>query len=150
MEQVTSRELPPKAQTFLDAYTKTRTIKGGAEASGVFRQAHYNWLKNIPAYKELYEVAKRDVLDQWRAIYADRTENGLTERMYDAEGNLKHTRIRQSEGLLKAQMVAYRPGLHSGEGQGRQRRDCTQLEERRWMGRKGRSASSAEGSRHHP
>ena len=51
-------------------------------------------------------VAKLDVRDQWRRIYANRTEKGLTERTYDADGNLKQTRIREDAGLLKAQMMA--------------------------------------------
>ena len=88
------RELPPKAQAFPAAYTKTRTIKGGAEACGISRQSHYDWLKNAPGYDELFEVAERDVLDQWRHIYVERTEHGVTERTYDAEGNLKQTCLR--------------------------------------------------------
>ena len=76
---------------------------------GVSRQSHYYWLENATGYREVFEVAELEVRDQWRRIYADRTKTGLKERMYDADGNLKHTRIREDAALLKMQMMAVDP-----------------------------------------
>ena len=49
------------------------------------------------------------------AIYADRTKKGLTERTYDADGNLKHTRIREDAALLKMQLMAVDPEMYNPE-----------------------------------
>ena len=63
----------------------------------------------------MFEVAELEVRDQWRRIYADRTKTGLTERTYDADGNLKHTRIREDAALLKMQMMAVDPETYNPE-----------------------------------
>ena len=95
------RALPPKAQAFLNAYTKTYTIVNAAKAADVHRNSHRYWMKNLAGYEELFKVAELDALDHWRHLYADRTENGLKEEEFDADGNLKRIRIRQSEGLSR-------------------------------------------------
>ena len=110
---VLCRELPPKAHEFLKAYVETLTIDEGSEVAGISRQSHYYWKKNVPGYREVFEVAQCEVKDRWRRIYSDKTKNGLTERMYDADGNLKHTRIREDAGLLKAQLIAVDPDTYS-------------------------------------
>ena len=101
--------LPPKAQAFISAYTKTYTIVKAAKAAGVHRNSHRYWMRHTSGYAELFEVAELDALDHLRNLYADRVENGLKETEYDADGKLKRTRIRQSEGLLKALMIAKDP-----------------------------------------
>lgn len=107
--------LQPHMREFLKAYMETLTIVEAAEVVGVSRQSHYYWLKHTPGYRELFEVAEQEVRDQWRRIYADRTKTGLTERMYDADGNLKHTRIREDAALLKMQMMAVDPETYNPE-----------------------------------
>ena len=103
------KTMPPKVQAFINAYTKTHTIVKAAKAAGCHRNWHRYWMKNVPGYPELFEVVELDTLDHLRDLYADRVENGLKEMEYDADGNLKRTRIRQSEGLLKALMIAKDP-----------------------------------------
>ena len=110
------RTLSPKAQAFLHAYTETRTIKKAAKAAGISRQSHYHWMENTPGYPELFEIAERDVLDWWRDHFADKIKDGLKECTYDAEGSLKQTRVRESEGLLKALMVAKDPDFTPDKG----------------------------------
>ena len=107
--------LQPHMREFLKAYMHTLTIVEAAEVVGVSRQSHYYWLENMPGYREVFEVAELEVRDQWRRIYADRTKTGLTERTYDADGNLKHTRIREDAALLKMQMMAVDPEMYNAE-----------------------------------
>ncbi len=101
--------LPPKAQAFLLAYMEDTTILGAADACGISRTSHYYWLEHTPGYREVHEVAEREVRDHWRRHFTDKAKNGLIERMYDADGNLKHTRIREDAALLKMQMMAVDP-----------------------------------------
>ncbi len=58
--------LPPKAQVFLRAYMEDTTILGAADACGNSRTSHYYWLEHTPGYREVFEVAKRVVVDHWR------------------------------------------------------------------------------------
>ena len=54
--------LQPKAQQFLRAFVETLSIDAGAEAAGVHRNSHYYWLKNTPGYREVFDVAIREVM----------------------------------------------------------------------------------------
>ena len=107
--------LQPHMRAFIKAYMETLTIVEAAEVAGISRQSHYYWVKNAPGYREVFEVAELEVRDQWRRIYADRTRAGLTERTYDADGNLKRTRIREDAALLKMQMMAVDPETYNPE-----------------------------------
>ena len=107
--------LQPKAQQFLRAYVETLSIDAGAEAAGVHRNSHYYWKKNTPGYGEVFEVAEREVKDRWNRHFADKTMNGLKEVMYDSEGNVKHTRIREDAALLKMKMMAVDPETYNPE-----------------------------------
>ena len=107
--------LQPHMREFIKAYMETLTIVEAAEVVGISRQSHYYWTEHVPGYREVFEVAELEVRDQWRRIYADRTKKGLTERTYDADGNLKHTRIREDASLLKMQMMAVDPETYNPE-----------------------------------
>ena len=107
--------LSPKAQAFLRAYMEDTTILGAADACGISRTSHYYWLEHTPGYREVYEVAEREVRDHWRRHFAKKAKDGLIERMYDADGNIKHTRIREDAALLKMHMMAVDPEMYSPE-----------------------------------
>ena len=107
--------LQPHMRDFIKAYMETLTIVEAAGVVGISRQSHYYWTEHVPGYREVFEVAELEVRDQWRRIYADRTKAGLTERTYDADGNLKHTRIREDAALLKMQMMAVDPDMYNAE-----------------------------------
>ena len=85
--------LQPKAQQFLRAFVETLSIDAGAEAAGVHRNSHYYWKKKTPGYREVFDVAIREVKDRWNRHLTEKTMNGLKEVMYDSEGNVKHTRM---------------------------------------------------------
>ena len=87
--------LRPRAREFLRAYTETLTIDEAAEVVGMHRTTHYYWLKTMDGYQEAFEIAHREVADRCHRILKETTEEGLRERLYDAKGNLKHTRFRQ-------------------------------------------------------
>ena len=105
--------LPPKAQAFLQAYMEDTTILGAADIVGISRTSHYNWLENTSGYRKVFEVAKRVVVDQWHRHFVDKVRNGLKEVMLDADGNLKHTRIREDAALLKMHMMAVYPEMYN-------------------------------------
>ena len=107
--------LQPKAQQFIRAYVETLSIDAGAEAAGVHRNSHYYWLKNTPGYREVFDVAIRQVKDRWNRHLTEKTMNGLKEVMYDSEGNVKHTRIREDAALLKMKMMAVDPDTYNPE-----------------------------------
>ena len=81
---------------------------------------HRYWMKTVPDYAEVFEVARLDVLDQWRDFYADVTTKGLEERTYGADGKLKQLRIRQDAGLIKGLMMSvddeFAPDRDKGSG----------------------------------
>ena len=102
--------LPPKAQAFLTAFVATRGKIGEAsKVAGVSRNMHRYWLKTVTDYPEVFEVARLDVVDQWRDFYADLAENGLAERTFDADGKLERTRVRQDAATAKAQLMSLDP-----------------------------------------
>ena len=115
------RGLPPRAQAFLTAYIGTLgKIADASRVAGVSRNMHRYWLRTVPDYPAVFEVAELDVKDQWADLYADVTENGLKEHTFDGDGNLKQLRVRQDAGLLKAKMQSVDPDFapdrdrHSG------------------------------------
>ena len=107
--------LQPHAREFLRAFVETLTIADAADLVGIARSTHYKWLKNMPGYHEAFEYAQREAKDQWHAILKDRVDNGLEEKLYDADGNLRHRRIRQDASLLKMQMMAVDPDTFNPE-----------------------------------
>ena len=103
------RGLPPKAQAFIRGFVETRRIGEASKVAGVNRNLYRYWLKNVPNFSEVFEVARLDVVDQWRDVYADLAENGLKEWTYDEDGKLKQTRIRQDAATAKAQLMSIDP-----------------------------------------
>lgn len=52
---------------FLNTYLTTGTIGSAAQACGMTRQTHYNWLKEDPSYRRAFEEAKvmaGDILEE--------------------------------------------------------------------------------------
>ena len=85
---------------------------------GISRQSHYYWLEHTPGYREVFEVAHRDVQDQADSALDELCERGLREQMFDADGNLKHTRLRQDAGLVKMRMMALNPDKYNPDRAG--------------------------------
>ena len=107
--------LPPRARNFLRAYIETRTIKGAAEIVGMHRTTHNYWLKTLDGYPEAFAIAHRVVADYWNWFLNERVEKGLREQVFDADGNLKHTRFRQDASLLKMRLMAVDPETYNPE-----------------------------------
>ena len=101
--------IPFEQRKFLDAYIETKTITGASRVMNVGRMKHYYWMERVEGYPEAFEIAKIDVVDQWREIYSETTQRGLREELYDKDGNLKHTRYRQDAGLLKTLLTNIDP-----------------------------------------
>lgn len=107
--------LPPKAKQFIRAYVETFTIDKGAQAAGIHRNSHYYWKKHTHGYLEVFEVADREVNDRLDSYLVDKTMDGLREVMYDADGNLRHTRIREDAGLIKMLLASKNPETYNPE-----------------------------------
>ena len=105
-------ELPLKCRLFLEAYMKTCRLGASAKALGMSVNQHKRWLgevrghKPMPGYSEAFEVALQDVQAQADDDLLDTIERGLKEVTFDADNKLKHTRFRQSEGLIKMHLMA--------------------------------------------
>lgn len=82
---------------FLTAYTVVGMISKAAEAAGVDRHTHYDWLKNTPKYKgawdEAYEIAgdlledeayRRAVLGVAKPVFYQGVECGQVQEYSDA------------------------------------------------------------------
>ena len=53
----------PKKRAFLAAYAECGVISHAAEAAGVSRRMHWNWLKGDSEYAEAFVEAKKDAAD---------------------------------------------------------------------------------------
>ena len=107
--------LPPRARNFLRAYIETRTIKEAAEIVGMHRTTHNYWLKTLDGYPEAFAIAHQLVADYWNWFLDERVEKGLREQVFDADGNLKHTRFREDASLLKMRLMAVDPDTYNPE-----------------------------------
>jgi hypothetical protein len=52
-----------KRAEFLDSFRNCGVIRVAADAAGIDRQSHYDWLKSDPQYREQFATATRDALD---------------------------------------------------------------------------------------
>lgn len=106
--------LPHDCRRFLELFMRTRYICEAAAIMGISRNRHRRWMdpdktEYVPGFREAFEDALDDVRDQEYDLLGKGNERGLKEQVYDAEGNLKHTRFRQSEGLIKMRLQALDP-----------------------------------------
>jgi hypothetical protein len=56
-----------KKVEFLAAYRECGIIRNAAEVAGISRRTHYNWLKANPQYREDFETATRESVEELEA-----------------------------------------------------------------------------------
>jgi hypothetical protein len=83
--------LTGKQTAFLIAFVEEGTLSHAAEASGITRQAHYDWLRD-PVYRRAFDVAKE--------AHADHLEKEALRRAIDGVKEPDLTE-EQTEALLK-------------------------------------------------
>lgn len=52
-----------KRATFLDSFRNCGVLRVAAEAAGIHRKTHYEWLKTDPKYREDFDTATRDAIE---------------------------------------------------------------------------------------
>ena len=109
--------LPWQCVEWLQAFIQTRYIGQAAAMVGVDRGAHRHWKNTVPGFEGAFEIALQDVRDQEfdRLGQDNEPGGGLKEVMLDGEGNVKYTRLRQSEGLRKMRLMALDPDRYNLE-----------------------------------
>ena len=118
-----NEELPADCLLFLRLYVETRGIAKASKLMGIPRNKSRAWCGNelgrehekVPGFEEALEAAVKDIQDQNYELLGDISEKGLREQLFDAEGKLKHTRFRQSEGLIKMNLMALDPDRYAPE-----------------------------------
>ena len=111
---------------FLKNYVETRRLGQAARLSKQSFGQHKKWLGEssgwehlkIEGYAEAFAIALEDVQGQEDDILADTVERGLKEVLFDKDGNVKHTRFRQSEGVYKMYLQQLNPAKYAPEKSG--------------------------------
>ena len=90
--------LTAKQQAFLEAYSKCGTISQAAEAAGITRKSHRDWMQRVAyaaAFKEAFEAACEALEQEARR----RAVDGWKEPVY-FKGEVVGSTPRYSDGLL--------------------------------------------------
>lgn len=88
-----------KKRAFLAAYAECGTITHAAEAAGIDRRSHYNWLNDDPEYAEAFEQAKQMSIEALEKEARRRAIEGVQEPVYQGGKLVGHKR-RYSDTLL--------------------------------------------------
>ncbi|HEX9445702.1 MAG TPA: hypothetical protein VGA73_16380 [Candidatus Binatia bacterium] len=112
-----SRLNNPKQRAFLAGYVRSCRTLTASELSGVSRQAHYDWLKRDPLYREIFERA--------RMIVADAVEEEVWRRAYEGyetpivyRGEITGHYKTYSDALAMFMLKSLRPEVY-GDGAAR-------------------------------
>lgn len=118
--------LPAECRTFLELYVKMQWVGKAADALGISRNQHRRWAggvigceaQEVPGFAAAFDIAMDDVSEQKNEWLGELNEKGLCETTYDKDGKLKGTRYRQSEGLIKMELMAQDRARYANEAQG--------------------------------
>jgi hypothetical protein len=67
------------------------------------------WRDVLPGFRTAYDYITASVNARWEAVAEARTLQGFTERTYDAEGELRQTRVREDPATLARVLAARMP-----------------------------------------
>ena len=108
--------LPEDCRRFLELFVELRFTGQACRMLGISRNCIRRWSGQepkhgieVPGFAAAYEIALQDVRDQEYDLLGEDNELGIKEVMYDADGKLKYTRYKQSEGLRKMRLMALDP-----------------------------------------
>jgi hypothetical protein len=85
---------------FLEAYRQTGSIRAAAEAVGINRQTHYDWLSDDETYPERFQQAKADAAERLEEEARRRAVEGVEEQTGWWKGKPGGTVRRYSDTLL--------------------------------------------------
>lgn len=106
MATVRTRQL--KKPQFIEAYRRLGTITAAAEAAGVARGTHYEWLRNDPEYAAEFRQAEEAVADMLEREAIRRAVEG-TERFVYHQGEVVGAERQFSDTLLIFLLKGHRP-----------------------------------------
>jgi len=110
-----------KRGQFLANFALTGNVQEAAQAAGIGRRTHYDWLKSDPAYEQAYQVASEDAADRMEREAYRRAVEGTDKPVYQG-GHLVGTVREYSDVLLIFLLKGIRPEKfrerveHSGKG----------------------------------
>lgn len=70
------------ARAFLAAYRRSGDITVAAADVGMNRSSHYQWLRNSPAYKAVFERCRDQLGDMLEAVMLKRAREGVLEPVF--------------------------------------------------------------------
>jgi len=82
---------PKKRAAFLAAFAETGSVTHAAAAADMTRVTHYRWSEESEEYRQLFEFAKEEALENLEREARFRATEGLRLYKFDRDGNaLKH------------------------------------------------------------
>jgi hypothetical protein len=102
----------PQQRAFLAVFRNTGNVRLACEAANVGRRSHYRWLKQNPAYREAFAVAKEEVADLLKAEAFRRAVHGWDEPVGWYKGKAGGVVKRYSDGLRIVLLKALRPNRY--------------------------------------
>ena len=105
----------PNALAWLKGYALTGRKEKAAGLAGVSSSAHGYWLKTDPVFAEVYKDLVEEVRIVGNDMAMDRVEMGFADRMYNGDGELVGTRMRQDAGFTSKWLASIDPQWRSNE-----------------------------------
>lgn len=96
-------------KTFLEGYRRSGNIRAAAEAAGIARRTHYNWIESDPEYAGAFEEAREDAADVLEAAAWKRAVVGVEEPTGWYQGMPGGTVRKYSDTLLIFLLKGMRP-----------------------------------------
>jgi hypothetical protein len=71
-----------KHRAFIGAFKASYSISEAAKAVGIDRSVHYDWLRDVPGYREAFEEAKEEATQTLEDEATRRATKGVTEGVF--------------------------------------------------------------------
>ena len=112
-------DLTPKMRKFLKALGTTMTVTAAAEAAGIDRSAHYQWMASRADYAEEFRQARDEAFERLEGEAIRRAYEGVEKKLYhrgepiiDPETSEHAIERQYSDQLLQALLRRFRPDLY--------------------------------------
>jgi hypothetical protein len=105
------RRIVKRQKTFLAAFKITGRIDSAAKAAGVDRSSHYDWLREVKGYRELFEAAIAEAADALEDEATRRATEGVLEAHY-YQGKPVGARRVYSDGLMMFLLRGLKPAKY--------------------------------------
>ena len=103
------KEVAPLAATYLQAWIKTGNHVAASEILGISPSAARYWRSRNPSYQALFDAYTPEITERWLTVAQQKGVEGFRDWTFDAEGQLKGSRLREDPGFLRALLGAIDP-----------------------------------------